>query len=423
MVDTGTVLPASVCAKADKYSFSDFLPRVIELLHVQGTQYAMPFNTSGPVLYYNKKAFTAAGLDPEQAAGDARRGARRGREAQGQRACRRPASGSRSSPRFFEHWTAMAEQALREQQQRAQGACDQVGVQLRDRAPGLQLDVGHGEGRPRRTNSDIGTGSFDDLLGIRSGSHAMAIDTQRRARHGRPRSSAPATTRTSSSVCRRCPARERQGPGRRVRAGRRAVHGEQVGAGEAGRGLAVPEVPRRAREHGHLGDRHRLRADPQDARPASRRCRTTGRRTRCSRWRTTSCSAGADTSPASGSVIGPNIEVRADAVRDAENSMFLEGADPKTAIWRRPARRPRRDQGLQHPHRRLTPPAARHRPCCGRQQRRRGVEHAVVAESADGEALGRLGSRDGGADGRAGDGHVPFRRRARRTARRARWRR
>ena len=32
-----------------------------------------------------------------------------------------------------------------------------------------------------------------------------------------------------------------------------------------------------------------------------------------------------------GAVIGPNIEVRG-AVRDAENSMFLEGADPKSAI-------------------------------------------------------------------------------------------
>ena len=26
----------------------------------------MPFNMSGPVLYYNKKAFTAAGLDPNK---------------------------------------------------------------------------------------------------------------------------------------------------------------------------------------------------------------------------------------------------------------------------------------------------------------------------------------------------------------------
>ena len=34
----------------------------------------MPFNVSNPVLYYNKKAFPTAGLDPEQAADDARRG-------------------------------------------------------------------------------------------------------------------------------------------------------------------------------------------------------------------------------------------------------------------------------------------------------------------------------------------------------------
>ena len=85
MIDTQTVLPASVCAKADKYSFSDFLPRVISYFTVQGTQYAMPFNTSGPVLYYNKKAFTRGRPRSEQAAEDTRRRAGRGREAQGER--------------------------------------------------------------------------------------------------------------------------------------------------------------------------------------------------------------------------------------------------------------------------------------------------------------------------------------------------
>ena len=64
MIDTQTVLPAGVCAKADTFTFADFLPRVISYFTVEGKQYAMPFNTSGPVLYYNKKAFTAAGLDP-----------------------------------------------------------------------------------------------------------------------------------------------------------------------------------------------------------------------------------------------------------------------------------------------------------------------------------------------------------------------
>src|SRR5947209_7144168 len=35
MIDTGTVLPASACAKADKYSFADFLPRVVSYFTVK----------------------------------------------------------------------------------------------------------------------------------------------------------------------------------------------------------------------------------------------------------------------------------------------------------------------------------------------------------------------------------------------------
>ncbi|MDT7579415.1 MAG: sn-glycerol 3-phosphate transport system substrate-binding protein, partial [Pseudonocardiales bacterium] len=106
MVDTGTVLPASVCAKADKYSFSDFLPRVISYYTIQGTQYAMPFNTSGPVLYYNKKAFTAAGLDPEsppKTLDDVRAAAEK-LKANGVSA----PLGYKTDPIFFEQWTAMA---------------------------------------------------------------------------------------------------------------------------------------------------------------------------------------------------------------------------------------------------------------------------------------------------------------------------
>ena len=38
-------------------------------------------------------------------------------------------------------------------------------------------------------------------------------------------------------------------------------------------------------------------------------------------------------------MIGPNIEVR-EVVRDAENSMFLEGTDPKSAIAAAASRRP-----------------------------------------------------------------------------------
>ena len=116
MIDTQTVLPASVCAKADKYSFSDFLPRVISYFTVGNTQYAMPFNTSGPVLYYNKKAFSAAGLDPntppktlDDVRADAEKLKTSGVSAP---------LGLKTDPGFFEHWRALASKTLREQQQR-----------------------------------------------------------------------------------------------------------------------------------------------------------------------------------------------------------------------------------------------------------------------------------------------------------------
>ena len=109
MIDTQTVLPASVCAKADKYSFSDFLPRVISYFTVQGTQYAMPFNTSGPVLYYNKKAFTAAGLDPNKPPTTLDEVRADGREAQGRTVSSAPL-GLKTEPGYFEHWRALGEQ-------------------------------------------------------------------------------------------------------------------------------------------------------------------------------------------------------------------------------------------------------------------------------------------------------------------------
>ena len=122
MVDTQTVLPASVCAKADKYSFSDFLPRVMSYFTISGTTYAMPFNVSGPVLYYNKKAFTAAGLDPNKppATLDEVRAAAEKLKSSG--AVTKAGLGLKVEPGFVQHWTAMGGEALHEQQQRAQSA-------------------------------------------------------------------------------------------------------------------------------------------------------------------------------------------------------------------------------------------------------------------------------------------------------------
>jgi sn-glycerol 3-phosphate transport system substrate-binding protein len=175
MIDTGTVVPAGVCAKADKYSFSDFLPRVVSYFTVQGTQYAMPFNTSGPVLYYNKLAFTAAGLDAEQPPTtlDEVRAAAEKLKANGVAA----PLGLKTEPGFFEHWRALENRLYvnndngRKARATKTGYDDAVGRKIFRFLSGMVKDG------LATTNPDLGNGSFDNLTGIGSGDHAMAFDT------------------------------------------------------------------------------------------------------------------------------------------------------------------------------------------------------------------------------------------------------
>ena len=175
MIDTQTLLPAGVCAKADKYSFSDFLPRVVSYFTVEGKQYAMPFNTSGPVLYYNKKAFTAAGLDAEKPPStlDEVRSAAEKLKANGVEA----PLGLKTEPGYFEHWRALVGKTYvnnsngRKARATKTVYTDATGQQIFTWLSGMVKDG------LATTNPDLGTGSFDNLLGIQSGSHAMAFET------------------------------------------------------------------------------------------------------------------------------------------------------------------------------------------------------------------------------------------------------
>jgi sn-glycerol 3-phosphate transport system substrate-binding protein len=65
-IDSQAILPIQACVDADDYDLSDFLPRVVDYYTVDDTLWALPFNVSNPVLYYDKAAFRSAGLDPEQ---------------------------------------------------------------------------------------------------------------------------------------------------------------------------------------------------------------------------------------------------------------------------------------------------------------------------------------------------------------------
>ncbi len=66
MVDLDVAQPVQDYIDAENYDVSDLETNVLAYYTVNGKQYSMPFNTSTPILYYNKDMFKAAGLDPEK---------------------------------------------------------------------------------------------------------------------------------------------------------------------------------------------------------------------------------------------------------------------------------------------------------------------------------------------------------------------
>jgi sn-glycerol 3-phosphate transport system substrate-binding protein len=64
MADSKSVIPVGACMAAEGFDTSPFLPRGLLSYATAGVQWAMPFNISNPVLFYNMSAFEQAGLDP-----------------------------------------------------------------------------------------------------------------------------------------------------------------------------------------------------------------------------------------------------------------------------------------------------------------------------------------------------------------------
>ncbi len=64
-IDSDTVIPIAACVEAADFDQSTFQPATLATYATAGVQWAMPFNVSNPVLYYNRSMFVAAGLDPD----------------------------------------------------------------------------------------------------------------------------------------------------------------------------------------------------------------------------------------------------------------------------------------------------------------------------------------------------------------------
>nr|WP_231571539.1 ABC transporter substrate-binding protein [Paenibacillus sp. VKM B-2647] len=66
MIDSKTTTPMQNFIDQDKYDLSQLEPNITGYYTINGKLNSMPFNTSNPILYYNKDLFKAAGLDPEK---------------------------------------------------------------------------------------------------------------------------------------------------------------------------------------------------------------------------------------------------------------------------------------------------------------------------------------------------------------------
>ncbi|WP_443028935.1 ABC transporter substrate-binding protein [Sporosarcina sp. G11-34] len=67
MIDSGFIEPMQSFIDKDNYDLSQLEENILNYYRVDGDLYSMPFNSSTPVMIYNKDAFEAAGLDPEKA--------------------------------------------------------------------------------------------------------------------------------------------------------------------------------------------------------------------------------------------------------------------------------------------------------------------------------------------------------------------
>lgn len=62
MIDSGWVVPMQQLIDADKWDISQVEPNIAAYYTVNNTLYSMPFNSSTPILYYNKDMFKKAGI-------------------------------------------------------------------------------------------------------------------------------------------------------------------------------------------------------------------------------------------------------------------------------------------------------------------------------------------------------------------------
>jgi len=177
MIDTQSVVAASACVKADKYDLSDHLERVIDYYTVEDTMWPMPFNVSNPLLYFDKVKFRAAGLDPDNPPATLDEVMSASEKLKTSGVVSQAGFGLKTDPWFLEQLMAKAGKPF---VNNSNGRTARATKAAFDSSSGLEIFTWLSEMVSEGlaiVNADEGGSSVDNLLGIRSGTHAMTIDS------------------------------------------------------------------------------------------------------------------------------------------------------------------------------------------------------------------------------------------------------
>jgi sn-glycerol 3-phosphate transport system substrate-binding protein len=177
MIDTQAVLPAQACVDADKYDLSDHLKRVLDYYSVKGKLYPVPFNVSNPVFYYNKKAFQAAGLDPNNPPKTLDEVKAAAQKLKDSGAVAQAGFGLKLAPSSVEQWSALGGKTY---VNNGNGRKSRATSTTFDNATGKEIFTFLNEMVSQglaRTNPNEGAQQYDNLIGIGNGNFGMTIDT------------------------------------------------------------------------------------------------------------------------------------------------------------------------------------------------------------------------------------------------------
>ena len=173
MIDSRSVVPAQAAIDAAHYDLSDFLPSTINFFKVQGTQWAMPFNISSNVLYFDQNAFTKAGLDPANPPATL---------AELKAACQKIVSSGTAKygmslkldSAYFEQWLTLADALIVNEENGRTGRATKV---VFDGAVGTSLFEWYADMLDSKLAQPTSATTYDNLLGIANGIAPICLET------------------------------------------------------------------------------------------------------------------------------------------------------------------------------------------------------------------------------------------------------